>query len=100
MMLAPIFNLLMPGKPSSVQAQAVNAINMLILTQCACIREGMADYAMHIIGLYNQVPQELLLKQRIVQGITSISELEPEIILGKAFNQVLEVMLNALEERD
>jgi len=45
----------------------------------------MADYAMHIIGLYSQGPKDLLLKQRIVQGITSISELDPEIILGKVY---------------
>ena len=91
-MMKPVFALLAPSEADmqeisfQIKAHAVNTVNMLVLTQCACIRENMKDYTVHILSIFAQTytvpfPSAKDLRLRIVQGITNVLELESQIIL-------------------
>ena len=111
-MLKPVFALLAPEEASmsqdkqlvklSIKAHAVNTIRMLLVSQCASVLQYMPEYAVHIIGVFNQlpsVPETQRLKLRIVEGVTAILDYNEEVI-EENMKAVLEMMYNALKETD
>lgn len=55
----------------SIEAHAVNAVNMLLITQCPAVTAHAEEYLTHIIGIYGTVRQDSL-RQRIVEGVTTM----------------------------
>ena len=104
-MLKPVFFLLAPRENevdsqtlSNIRAHAVNTINMLLVTQCQSVKQYMQEYAVHIVGLYQQ-SKDSKLKKRIVEGLTTILEFQQEVIYAN-LQPVLTTMVQALQEKD
>ena len=101
-MLQPVFNLLAPTNmisTNAIKAHATNTVNMLLITQCASVRQYMQQYTEHLLKLYFDPIVDQQLKLRIIEGLTTMMEFECDII-GANLQPTLQVMIEALKTYD
>ena len=96
-MVLAIFKLLDPVQTETVKQNALNTVNMLLMTQAPVIIENMQHYLNHIISMAND--QSKTVRWRILQGIATILDFNPDIITEN-LSPVLDLMTLALRERD
>lgn len=69
---------------------------MLLITQCKVVKDKMDSYTSYLLGMTNNTEN---VRWRIVQGITTVLDMNYEIII-KHFQPVCNFMINALSEKD
>lgn len=79
-MVSPIFRLIDPQQSEFIKSHAIYTINMLIISRATqFLYENMGNYAKHLLTLQND--PSLLVRWRIIQGITNTMELCPDFII-------------------
>ncbi len=78
-MIPNIFRLLDATQTEGIKQNAINTVNILLLTQSPAIVEHMDSYAKHLLTM--QYDQSAQVRWRIIQGINAVMELRVDIIL-------------------
>jgi hypothetical protein len=110
LMFPPLCKLIDPKFNQLIVHHGINTINMLLLTNCEIVRDNMADYFNVLLGLAAKLYQEpsdlqkgpiqnQKVKWRIVQGVTTIMELNVHLVFDQ-FENVCELMIRALMHKD
>jgi len=95
-MTPKIFRLIDPNMSEKIISEAINVVNMLLLTRSPAVEEHMQSYASHLLQLYPSPYEQV--RWRIVQGLTTVMELIPHYIIPN-FERIAEIMLQALKEK-
>jgi hypothetical protein len=107
-MFPPICKLINTNLNQAIVSNAINTINMLLLTNTDIILENMDEYLTVLIDIGSQnfdqvssssVKTNMKVKWRVVQGITTIMELKMSSVIQK-FEIICHLMLGALMHKD
>jgi hypothetical protein len=98
-MMPHIFGLLDADQTEIIKKSAIDIVNVLLLTQAQVVSDNMHTYINFLVNKRVQEDTSLLVRWKIVQGITNIMDQRVEIILQHLPN-VLDFMTNALKEKD
>ena len=107
-MFPPICKLISTNFNETIVQNAINTINMLLLTNTDIIQESMTEYLTVLLNIGEQILQQnhasgKLTNQkvnwRVVQGITTIMELKMEAVIDN-FDRVQNMMHGALMHKD
>ncbi|CDW78644.1 transportin-1 isoform 1 [Stylonychia lemnae] len=96
-MIPNIFRLLDQNQTAHVKEHSILIVNLLMMTQSAVVCEHQESYAKHLLTM--QFDQSTQVRWRIIQGLNVIQGQKNEIIMS-IFDQVSELMINALREKD
>eukprot|EP00347_Sterkiella_histriomuscorum_P007650 403348104 len=96
-MIPNIFRLLDLNQTENVKQHAINTVNILLMTQSPAVCNHLESYAKHLLTM--QVDPSPQVRWRIIQGLNAVQELRVDIIM-QIFDQVCDLMINALKEND
>ena len=114
-MFPQICKLISPSFSEAIVSNAINTINLLLLTNTEPIMEHIAEYLQVLLDIGQKIQSDLAAQQiqqtaqnqpkyhkvkwRIVQGITTIMDLRMNLII-EHFDTICEFMLGALMHKD
>ena len=101
-MFPPICKLISTNYNEAIVQNAINTINMLLLTNTDIILQSMDEYLGVLLSIGLQIDQggkNSKVKWRVVQGITTIMEIQMTSVISQ-FQRVQDLMYGALMHKD